>query len=335
MEYCGIDLASKTSAVCIMTQLGVKILETEFATEREGFETAFFGFAKLRCVMEAGPLAEWVSAQLEEMGHEPVIIDARRAKALISTKKKTDRIDAEKLANLARTGWYNEIHRKSPSARLLRTQLQARRGLVQTAGAMNSRIRGLLRSHGLKLGLVSASEFDAKVKALALGCDKSLWISIKPLCKARTESIKAALAMKKQIEKHAANDPLCQLLMTTPGVGPLVSSSFICTIDDPKRFARSDQVAAYLGLVPSIRQSGDNAYLGRVTKEGDELLRWMLVEAAHVLLTQTKANFRLKQWGLDLSAKKGFSKAKVAVARKLAMILHQLWLTGRPFDLSL
>lgn len=332
MNYCGIDLASKTSAICVLTDMGKVLQEIEVSTERNGFEKALFGFAGLRCLMEAAPLSEWAAAQLEEMGHEPIIIDTRKAKALISTKKKTDKIDAAKLAHMARTGWYTEVHRKSKEARMLRTWLQARRGLVITTLAMNSRVRGLLRSHGIRLGEVPDCDFKIRVKQLALGCDKSLWTFLKPLCKTWENSLMEAEDMRKKIDKQAKKDPLCQLLMTAPGVGSLAASSFICTIDDPVRFRRSDQLTAYLGLVPSVRQSGDNIYLGKVTKEGDKFLRSLLVEAAHVLLSNTKGSFPLKEWGLKIKAKKGHSKAKVAVARKLAIILHQIWLTGRPFN---
>lgn len=334
IHYCGIDLASKTSAICVIDDNGKVLHEIEVPTERKDFEKALIGFTGLRCVMEAGPLSEWVAAQLEEMSHFPVIIDARKAKALISTKKKTDKIDAEKLAKMARTGWYTAVHRKSKEARMMRTWLQARRGLIMTAIAMNCRIRGLLRSHAIRLGEVPASKFTARVRELALDYDKSLWSFLKPLCKIRDDSLKSAELMRKKIEKQAAKCPLCQLMMSVPGIGSLTASSFICTIDDPQRFDRSDQLAAYLGLVPSIRQSGDNTYLGKITKEGDEFLRSMLVEASHVLLSNTKGSFPLKKWGLRLKAKKGYSKAKVAVARKLAMILHQIWLTGQPFDYS-
>jgi len=130
----------------------------------------------------------------------------------------------------------------------------------------------------------------------------------------------------------AKAEPLCQLLMSAPGVGPLTASAYVATIDDPHRFRRSEQVGAYVGIVPRIYQSGDTAYLGRITKEGDRLLRWLLVEAAHCLLTHTKKDCTLKRWGLQLQARKGAGKAKVAVARKLAVILHRMWITGEKFD---
>jgi len=117
-----------------------------------------------------------------------------------------------------------------------------------------------------------------------------------------------------------------------PGVGPAVATAFVATVDDPRRFRRGDQVAAYLGLVPGVHQSGEVELRSSITKEGDGLLRWLLVEAAHVLLTRTRKSCPLKRWGLRLQARKGAGKARVAVARKLAMILHRIWLTGEPFD---
>jgi transposase len=138
--------------------------------------------------------------------------------------------------------------------------------------------------------------------------------------------------LTKQLKQRARRDPVCQLLMTAPGVGPLVSSAYVATIDDPGRFARSDQVGAYVGLVASIQQSGESEYRGRITREGDKLLRWLLVEAAHVLLTRSRSDSALKRWGKRIERRKGAAKAKVAVARKLAVILHRMWLSQMPFQ---
>lgn len=332
MYYCGIDLASKASAICVMNDEGEIVAEFEIATDVDGFRSGLSRWSGLHCVVEASPLAEWTAQVLEAADHDVVIIDPRKAKAVIQTKKKTDRLDARNLARMARTGWYTAVHRKSAPARLLRSQLQARRGLVETTNAMNARIRGLLRAHGIKLGPVSAADFVQRVREVAKAGHRDLWSLLRPLCKVWREAAREAKALRKRIEVQSRQEAVPRRLMSVPGVGPMVATAFIATIDDPRRFQRGDQVAAYLGLTPSVHQSGETEYRGRITKEGDGLLRWLLVEAAHVLLTRTKQNCELKRWGLRLSRKKGHGKARVAVARKLAMLLHRLWLRGETFD---
>lgn len=332
MNYCGIDLASKSSAICIMNEQGVLVREDEIATDEDGFRTGLRGLEPMGCVVEASPLAEWAVRTLERLGHQAVIIDARRAKAVVCTKKKTDRVNARDLSHMARTGWYTAVHRKSETAREWRTWLTARAGLVETANALHARIRGLLRAQGIKLGKVAERDFEARVYAVVEQRAPVLKGMLSPLLEVWRQAIDGAEAMRKQIAALAKQDALCRRLMSVPGVGPITSVAYRATIDDPKRFGRSEQVGAYLGLVPSVYQSGDVDYRGRITKEGDRLLRWLLVEAAQSLLANTKKTCALKQWGERLEKQKGVGKARVAVARKLAVILHRIWLTGETFD---
>lgn len=332
MNYCGIDLASKASAVCVMDLGGEIVREDVIPTDEDGYRSGLKDGEPMQIVIEASPLAEWAARVLEQLGHQVVVIDPRRAKAVICTKKKTDKLDARNLARMARTGWYTEVHRKSSEARLSRSELKARQGLVETANAMGARIRGLLRAHGIKLGPVSEGEFENRVLERVSTQAPELKALLRPLLKIWREATHSGERMYRRLGRHSRRDPLRALLMSVPSVGPAVATAYVATIDDPRRFSRSDQVPAYLGLVPGVRQSGDVEYRDSITKEGDGLLRWLLVEAAHVLLTRTRKSCALKRWGLRLQAKKGAGKAKVAVARKLAMILHRIWLTGEPFD---
>jgi transposase len=334
MNYCGIDLASRASAVCIEDARGRVVAEFEVPTDEDGFRTRLAGLEPMRCVVEASPLAEWVARSLEQFGHEVVIIDPRRAKAVICTKKKTDRIDARNLAKMARTGWYTAVHRKTEQARLMRTLLKARAGLMQTATAQQQRVLGLLRAHGIKVVGARGGQFEDRVREVVQRKAPELEPILNPLLGLWRLARSETAAMAKQIRVMGRADPVCRLLMTTPGVGPLVAAAYVATIDDPKRFTQSDQVAGYVGLVPRVHQSGDTEYRGRVTKEGDKLLRWLLVEAASALLTRARRACALKRWGLQLAARKGMSKAKVAVARKLAVLLHRMWLTGEAFSWS-
>lgn len=332
MNYCGIDLASKSSAVCVVDGADEVLWAQEVPSDEDGFRTGLKGWKGLRIVLEASPLAEWAAQQLEQLGHEVVVIDPRRAKAVIQTKRKTDKLDARNLARMARTGWYTVVHRKSPEARLRRTELKARQGLVEVSNAMQARIRGLLRAHGIKLGSVSESEFEAHVLAVLEQRAPELKPLLRPLLDIWRRASHTAAKMYTRLKRTSVRDPVRQHLMTAPGVGPALASAYIATLDEPRRFANGEQVAAYVGLVPQVHQSGDTEYRGRITKEGDGLLRWLLVEAAHVLLTRTRRSFALKAWGLKLKEKKGHAKACVAVARKLAVILYRMWLSGERFD---
>jgi transposase len=277
-------------------------------------------------------MAEWLSEIIEGLGHNPIVIDARKARGVIRTKKKTDKLDARNLAKMSRTGWYTAVHRKSVEARAMRTFLQARQGLVKTALAQGSRIRGLLKAHGLKLGEVAESQFGATVRRLALEKGRRLWEMLEPLVEVRRQALRAAEKMRRQVLRHAIAEPIHRRLMSVPGVGPLTAAAYVATIDDPRRFASSDQVPAYIGLVPSVDQSGQVEVHGHITRDGDGLLRGYLVEAAHVLLTRKRSSCRLKRWGLKLARKKGHGKARVAVARKLAALLHHLWITGELYQ---
>lgn len=332
VEHCGIDLANKTSAICVLDGKGRIVWERQCTTDEDGLGQALKSFSKLRCVVEASPLSEWVAQLLEGLGHEVIVIDPRKAKALIATKKKTDRLDARNLARMSLSGWYTEVHRKSAAARLLRSQLKARLGLVKMLSEQESRLRGLLRSHGILVGAVSRGRFEARVKEVAQRRCAELMPMLEMLLEVRHATRMALAKLTKALKRNAKLDPLCRLLMTAPGVGPIVAAAYVATIDEPRRFRRSAQAAAYLGLAPRVYQSAETEYRGRISKEGDHLLRWLLVEAAHVLLTRTRRDSALKRWGQRLIERKGLAKARVAVARKLAIVLHRMWLTGEPFN---
>lgn len=332
MEHCGIDVATKSSSICITDNRGAVLLERVVTTDEPGLQAVLKCRRRMRCALEAGPLAEWLSGIIEGLGHKAIVIDARKARGVIRTKKKTDKLDARNLAKMSRTGWYTAVHRKSAEARAMRTFLQARQGLVKTALAQGSRIRGLLKAHGLKLGEVAESQFGVAVRRLALEKSQQLWEMLEPLVDVRRQALRAAERMRRQVLRHAATEPIHRRLMSVPGVGPLTAAAYVATIDDPRRFASSSQVPAYIGLVPSVDQSGQVEVHGHITRDGDGLLRGYLVEAAHVLLTRTRGSCRLKRWGLKLARKKGHGKARVAVARKLAALLHRLWITGELYQ---
>jgi transposase len=207
--------------------------------------------------------------------------------------------------------------------------------VVKAANGMSSTIRGLLRAHGIVVPAGDGKKFEQNIVQILKSADQMLRDAIEPLLlllrvlKAEEQRMYKVLA-----RKVAQQNPDIRRLMTVPGVGPATAAAFVATIDDPRRFPSGEQVASYLGLVPSLYQSGEVEIKGRITKHGDNLLRWLLVEASTTLLTRSQKQCPLKTWGLKLQETKGFGKARVAVARKLACLLHHLWSTGQTFDLK-
>ncbi|MGL6159290.1 IS110 family transposase [Microbulbifer sp.] len=331
MNNCGIDLASKSSSICIIDPKGKVLREVEVPTETGDFAKALSGFGPLQVILEASPLAEMAARIVEELGHEPVIIDARLAKNLMKAKKKTDRRDARTLADIGRSGWFSPVHRKSAEARELRSLSKARQTLVKTRQGTVNTIRGLLRAQGIRLGKVGNGEFEKVVQEVVRREVPGLEGAMENLLTLWKTAKEAEKQLTKEIEARSKADDVTQRMQSVPGVGPMISVLYRATIDDPGRFQRGEEVADYLGLAPSISQSGETEYRGRITKEGDNQLRWHLVEGAHVLLTKGK-DCALKRWGLALETRKGSAKAKVAVARKLAILLWRLWKQGESFQ---
>lgn len=331
MNYCGIDLSSISSDISIINGKGAQLRRREIATEAGDIGEALKDFGVLRVIIEAHPLAETVAGIVEELGHVAVIIDARAAKNLMNAMKKTDRRDAQTLAEIGRCGWYVEVHRKSAAARQMRSILQARQALLKSNKALASSIRGLLRSHGIRLGKVSKGQFVAQVKKVTAQEAPGILAALSGMLDAWVVTGERAEQIKKTMVKACKRDQISVYLESAPGVGPLISTAYRATIDDPHRFKRGDEVGDYLGLAPRIYQSGEVEYRGRITKQGDALLRSLLVEGAHVLLTKGR-DCALKRWGLSLEKRKGSAKAKVAVARKLAVLLWRLWKDEKMFE---
>lgn len=330
MNYCGIDLASKSSNICVIDQRGEILREQVVATEAGELRESLAKFDDLTVIIEASPLAETAARAIEDIGKKPVIIDARAAKHLMSSMKKTDRRDAKALAEIGRSGWYTEVHRKSARARELRSILGARQTILKTSKMIRSSIHGLLRSHGIKVGQVSEGLFAERVLQLCDAYAPALRGSLSAMLETWWIAVQKAKALKKAIDEMCQKNAVSQRFQSIPGIGPLISTAYQATIDDPHRFKRAEEIADYLGLAPRIYQSGDVERRGSITKEGDVLLRWHLVEGAHVLLTLGR-DCALKRWGLSLAERKGAAKAKVAVARKLAILMWKLWKNEKTF----
>ena len=253
--------------------------------------------------------------------------------AVIAVTNKTDANDAEGLAQIVRTGWYRQVQVKSLDSHLIRTLLAARAGLVTMHRDVANQIRGTLKTFGLVLGKVAAGTFEARVRQLIAG-NPLLVEVIEALLKVWRSTGEQLVTLHRRVLWLAQTDETCRRLMTVPGVGAVTAAAFLATVDDPERFRRSSSVGAYFGLTPRRCQSGDIDYTGRISKRGDGLMRTYLFEAANVLLTRVSTWSTLKAWGMRLAKRSGATKAKVALARKLAVILHRLWCDGTSFRWS-
>lgn len=328
--YCGIDLGNKDTSVCMIDKRRQVKLEVSVATRSEELRKVFTKYQGLNCIVEAAPLAEWLCNEIEACGrgHTITVVCSRKAKAVLSghSGKKTDKRDARALAELCKSGWFEPVHRKSAQARELRSYLTARKQLVECSTAMASSIRGILRAHGIRLSAgTDESGFSSKVIEAVKELPDKARTGVVELLKAFEMLHGQQRSMYRTLRNETPKCPETARLLDIPGVGPALSSAFVATIDDPTRFESGEKVASYIGLVPRVHQSGETEYRGRITKTGDRLLRWLLVEAAGVLLTRAGTDWELKAWGLKLQEKKGTGKARVAVARRLCVIMWKIW----------
>lgn len=332
MDYIGIDLSQKASRLCVRDGQERIRAEATIATEAGALRSWLKSHSSGgRVVIEASALAEWLARVVESAGFEAVVVDARTAKRLMQARKKTDARDAATLSWMAYSGWYRAVHRKSEAARVLRSRLQARRGLLSAARGVQNQIRGLLRAHGVRLGRVSDGDFQAVVRERVTGEVAELAGTIEALLASWRELMKQKALLERELKHEARHHPEAKQLMAVPGVGPLTALTTVSTIDDPRRFGNAKQVGDYPGLAPSVYQSGEVDARGRTTREGDHLWRFHLVEAANALLTRGR-DCALKRWGQRLAERKGGAKARVAVARKLAILLWRIMRDQSEFE---
>ena len=243
---------------------------------------------------------------------------------------KTDRNDARALAQIMRTGWYRQVHVKSRSCRLWRSLLASRRTVLNEMRTIENVVRAILREAGVKLGTPSRKAFAGKVREL-VGTDPAVMPLVEPLLSILATMLEQLAHLTKQVLDITRGEAICRRLMSTPGVGPITALAFRATIDRPDRFRRSRDVGAHLGLTPARYQSGETDIQGKVSRCGDELARTALYEAAHTLLVRSQKWSSLRAWGLQVAKRRGMARARVAVARKLAVILHSMWRDGNEF----
>jgi transposase len=283
-----------------------------------------------RIVLETGTLSFWLARGLGELGLPVDVIDARQAHAVLKLQhNKTDAGDAELLAEIARTGFCRVVAVKSEVAQEARVLLKARAHLVRQRCDTENAIRGLLGSLGLRFPK-GTGKLAGRVRAALEACP-DLQVTFAPLLSC-VEALKRAIARLDQaVMARAKSAPACRLLMSVPSIGPVTALAYAATIDDPARFAKSRAVGAYVGLTTRRFQSGEMDYSGRISKHGDAMLRSLLYAAANSLLTVVRKAHPLKDWARRIRRRKGHKKACVALARKLAVILHRMLITGEPF----
>lgn len=335
-QYVGLDVSLKETHFCVMDGAGEVVARGREVTHPELLARALKRHAPGAhvVVLETGGQSSWLQAELEAQGIPAVIVDARRAKQALSCRlNKTDANDAEGLAHLARTGWYREVMAKRRETRLSRSLLLARQQLAKQRRDLENQVRALLRGFGLAVGAVSKARFEERVWELVVR-EPALEAAVGPLLQVRRSLLLHLRELEGRIGKAVKQSDVCRRLMTVPGVGPMTALAFTTAIDDPARFGKSGSVGAYLGLTPRRHQSGEVAWSGRISKHGDALARHMLYEAANSLLCRSRAWSAPKAWAARLTRRIGGKKARVALARKLAVILHRIWCDGSEFRWS-
>src|ERR1700744_4253500 len=319
--YSGIDVSLERSSVCVVDGSGKIARETKVASEPEALINWFgsLGFGLARIGLEAGPLSQWLYAAMKQAGLAVELLETRHVSdAFKAMPVKSDRNDARNIAQLMRLGWFRPVHCKSMAAQEVRAMLTARK-LVQSKllDTQNS-LRGILRGFGLKVGKTTERGFAGRIKELVAG---------HPILETIADALLAVHAVlkrefdgfEKRVRILARSHEQAALLMTVPGVGPVISLTYAAAIDDPARFKSSKATGAHFGLIPRKYQSGETDYTGRISKVGDASVREALYQAAHSMLTKpVKGCAGLKSWAMRIARRAGMSKAKVALARKLA-----------------
>ncbi len=332
VEYVGLDVSKEATAYCVKDEAGTVLARGKVSSDPD----ALFEVLKAHClcperiVLETGTLSHWLARELGKRGLPVTIIDARRAHAVLRLQhNKTDENDAALLAELARTGFYRAVAVKSERAQRWRILLKARAHLVAQRRSRQNVIRGLLGTLGLRFARGSG-KFARRVRALLVGRPE-LAVVFAPLLDELAALERSIAQLDRVVAAEAKAEPACRLLMTVPAVGPVTALAYLATIDEAGRFGKSRALGAYLGLTSRRNQSGEMDYSGRISKQGDSLLRALLYGVANSLLTRVRRAHPLKAWARRVKKRTSHKKACVALARKLAVIMHRMLTTGEAF----
>lgn len=334
-HYAGIDVSLEYSSVCVVDASGKIVREDKVASEPEALIAWFgaLGYRLTRIGLEAGPLSQWLYAGMTKAGLAVELLETRHVRdAFKAMPVKSDRNDARGIAQLMRLGWFRPVHCKSLAAQETRAMLTARKLVQSKLRDIENSLRGILRGFGLKVGKTTERRFAGRIQELVAG-HPNLETIAQALLAVHAVLVREFNAFEKRVRSMAKADAKAMLLMSTPSVGPIVALTYASAVDDPGRFKSSKQAGAHFGLTPKKYQSGETDYTGRISKIGDTAVREALYLAAHVMLTKpVKGCSELKGWAMRIARRAGHKKAKVALARKLAVIMHRMLADGTPFN---
>jgi transposase len=332
----GLDLGDKYTAVCVLDARGEVDEETRVRTDRKAIaEMCRQWGGRRRVVMEAGTHSPWASRLLAELGHEVVVANPRKVRLICETDRKDDKLDAERLARLGRADvkLLSPIRHRGVEAQAHLAILRSRDCLVGARTKMINHVRGMVKAMGYRLRSCSGASFHRQVME---DVPDELVPALRPVVGAIGEMTKRIEGYDREIERLCRERyPETERLLQVKGVGALTALAYVLVLEDPKRFADSRSVGAYLGLVPRLSQSGESDRQLRISKAGDEFLRRLLVSCAHYILGPFGEDSDLRRKGMEIASRGGKNakkRAVVAVARKLAVLLHRLWVTGEIYE---
>jgi transposase len=332
-HFAGLDVSVKETSVCIVDDTGKIVREVKVASEPEALLPVLKNPACCfkRIGLEAGPLSQWLYGALAEAGLPVICVETRHMRAVLKAQiNKTDRNDARGMAQMMRVGLYRPVHVKTQRSQKLRMLLTHRKLLQSKAIAIDNDLRGTLRNFGFKVGTVGAARFEARITELIENIP-DLAVLVEPLLVVRRVLREQLGILHHRLLAIVRNDDVCRRLMTVPGVGPVVALTYRATVDVPARFRKSKAVGAVFGLTCSKYQSGEIDRSGRISRCGDDMMRVMLYEAAQSMLFHSTKWSWLKAWAMQIARRRGMKKAVVALARRLAVIMHRIWVDGTEF----
>jgi transposase len=331
----GLDLGDRSSWYCLLDEVGEILREQKLSTTPKAMRAALGAMPRCRIALETGMHSPWVSRVLSELGHEVIVAHARNVRLIGESRKKDDRLDARTLARLARIDpqLLCPVKHRSAQAQADLTVIRARAGLVRSRTALINTARGLTKSYGERLRGCNPRNVNPEK---AQGLSPELQAALEPLL-AAVESLSERIhEYNERIERLAQESyPQVALLKQIKGVGTLIALTYLLTLEDPHRFRKSRDVGCYVGLQPGRRNSGQSEPQMHISKEGDPYLRTLLVQGAHHILGPFGADSDLRRWGLKLAergGKNGKKRAVIATARKLAVLLHRLWVSGEAYE---
>ena len=332
-HFAGLDISVKDTSVCIVDDTGKIVREVKVASQPDALlpvlTTPTYHFKRIE--LEARPLSQRLFSALAEAGLPVICVETRHMRAVLKAQiNKTDRNDARGMAQMMRAGLYRPVHVKTLRSQKLQTLSTHRKLLQSKAISIDNDLRGTLRNFGLKVGVVGKVRFEARIKELVENLP-DLALLVEPLLVVRRVLREQLGILHRRLLAIVRDDEVCRRLMTTPGVGPVVALTYRATVDVPARFRKSKSVGAVFGLTCAKYQSGESERSGRISRCGDEMMRVMLYEAAQAMLHSKRWSW-LKAWAMKIARHRGMKKAIVALARRLAVIMHRIWVDGTEFQ---